>query len=238
MNEFIKREIKPLKDQYLIVGALIAIFTLLQTAFKDSSINYILLGLILSGISFVFINIIYNTIKIQSKEPSTSLSSTIYSFSLVIFVIFFLLIVYQNFDKVFLFMCGITFGFLFTLIFAKTRIYLIIFQKRLNSKIIKKLVRIIFMIIFISIVFLLLRYLDYNSGSNLKNGLEVGEITPFRIFALTFGSILSLGFLIGFIVLLIDIFKKEPLWSERYIWEKTKLYAIKNRLQNYIKNKK
>ena len=88
-----------------------------------------------------------------------------------------------------------------------------------------RLWRILFFVLLIIISSLISNYINTQINLNhLENGFA--SIDETGLFYIPFIAFFYLYLFSLWIVSLIDIFKKEPLFANHYVWEKTKLYKF------------
>ena len=230
MVDFFKTYVEPLKDYYISVGALIVIFTLLASEFKNLETTPFLLGLILFAISSILIYLLIKTFPLINS--SISITALIYFILFFMFVLVFSASVYEQFKKPFCVFLGLVSGALIFKILVVIRGYFVILQKKLNSMFLKRVLRILFLILILILWGTFNSYIGERLGIapygdrvwNTVDDYLIGDL--FFIPLMTFGN---LFFIVGFVMTLIDIFRKKMSGSENFIWKKTKLYKLLNK---------
>jgi hypothetical protein len=239
MKEFIKDYITPLKDYYLIIGALIALFTLLELAFEDYVTKDFLLGIILFGLLIMFFYVVKDTFYIDIKRRKPQLIPTIYVLILIIFVISLFLSIFKEYDKVFMALSGIFIAILEMILLAKIRGYFVIFQKRFKRTWIKRILRITFTLIFFISLGLLSQYLGLKIGilpENPSLEIEINNLTSGGWFLLILMWFNSFWAIVFSILNLVDIFKKEPMYAKNFVWEKSQIYDLIQKFKKIREN--
>lgn len=247
MEELINKYVLPLKNTYIILGALITLFSLLQGAFSDIPTGNFLLGTILFGILFIFLSIAVNTFKIIHKEKLFPLTVAISFFIFIIFIATLFISIYIKFEETFMIFLGITMAFLGITFILRLRFYLVIFQKKKNL-IFQKVIRLTLFFLVIFLVFYLLSQASPNLNSftlkldeiNKSISFNQTQINPFKditggewftVFSVIFFMLYS-SIILFF--LFIEIFLKKPFCSDKYIWEKSKLFKFIEKIKMII----
>ncbi|VVB79463.1 Uncharacterised protein [uncultured archaeon] len=232
MKSFIEKYVKPLKYHYLIVGALITLFSILQSAFPDFVGQSILLGIVLFGILVTFTYIFLEMQRISNKNKGSVdvLLVTLYEFFYIMFVLVFFLAVYQKFGKVFSFCLGLTIGLVIIRIFALIRRYFVMLEKIVHNIWAKRGIR--FGCTLVILIFGLIVILYTNSQSELLSlPLEIDAVTLMQWFYLPLSGVILIGLMGVLLQGVLDIFKKNPEGIEKAIWKKSKLFLLIKKLK-------
>jgi hypothetical protein len=246
LEKFYKTFIEPLRYNYIIIGALIVIFQLLQAGFGEHSLNYFLLGAILFGIFIVLIITLIKTI-IISFATEGSISGIALIFFYPLFALTFFGLSFIKFGKVFSAFIGFSIGFVILALSVDIRnLYLLGFKKidfknKRSEWWIKKIISIIFLIFTFSLIIgystvfhYSTEWMFYENSSTDITSLNEGELLAFSALYLP-----MLNFLLLIIISFIDIFRKSPLYIENMkTLNALRTYRTIRKTINYYKHHK
>ncbi len=226
-KSFLEDNVRPLKTEYLIFGALIILFSFLKDLFETEIIRFSLLGLVVFVVFIVLISIILKTIKIHFTK-NTSLEGAIYLIFLLIFFLFFFAGIYNEHSVSFFVFLGLTLGFLTIKAFMEVRIYLDIIDKWLRANFLKKIFRALVFIIATNYLLKLFFFVAYSSRifEYEETCMDLAAITTKEMFYMAYLSTYWVVFIVLFFAFFIDIFRKNPIGSKNRRIEQSTIYQF------------
>lgn len=235
MDNLIRNYIDPYKTQFLMLGALIILFTLLKS-FSENLVAIFLLGLLSFAILTIFFSILSGFF-FNFKRRLNLLDVTYEVFFLLFFLGFFFLI-WTEFGEPFMVSLGIFASYVSVAIFKEMRHWLVIFHREVGKG--KGLPFFILNSGIILLYIVLIRYLHRfvvemisYSFQNSALTIGIGELSLGYFFALPFYLFTWTSFAVFIILFLRDLFKEEILHSDIQTKE-TYLGRLYGKLRNLL----
>jgi hypothetical protein len=193
------------QKDYLMLGALILLFSFLQGAFSESPYRTFLLGLVLTAIFIMF----YITLsRILFNNKSSSLVGIIYTLFNLFFFFVFMLLCFKEYGTSFAFSTGILFAFLFLIVTRDIRNLGILLVIRKIENGFKRVIAYVLLFLAIFIVlsiystYILNYEVNYPSPEKLQN---LSSLNNMEIFTLTSLSFSSFFLIIFFIIMVAEL---------------------------------
>jgi hypothetical protein len=229
--------IKPDKEHYYLIGAIIAMIGILKIVFEDHIALDFLIGISLFFLSMIFFSLILRMEKKSLKDNKNFTFWTLfYEILFIIFIITFFVASYSKYPLPFGIFIALFLVFVLHRILAFLRGYFVIFQKRFKKRITKIIFRIIFLIVLIFLfwlinTFIISRFDIYNFGTKLESKETFSLISADEWSWYVFMMSNSFFFFILCLMSFIDVFKKEPTGYKNLVWKNSKLYQLINKIK-------
>jgi len=203
MKKLIEDYITPFKTEYIILGALIILFSALKS-FDENPFSIFLMGLTSFVIFLIFLYLLVDVFLINARSKTLTVLELVFCIFFFLFFFGFFLLIFTQFEKQFPVFLGIFLGFFSVAIWREIRWGFIILHRNLTPKF--KIPFFIFNFIIIILFLILFHFLNQGLSNILEKTIE--NFNSVDIFIITF-YIISLLIFISFIfIFLTDMFKK------------------------------
>ncbi len=242
INSFYENYISPFKEEYIMFGGLILLFTLLKDSFGVEGLSSFLLAIILFCMALV---LLFTCVKLFMLIIIKRISPLSFFYFLLypLFALLFFVIAYEKFPPLFNVFMGLFLSVFIAIVFADLRLTIVILEKKISiflkkekfRKIFKKSWRILFILLILIINTYILVTIEKRVGLESK---DLTSMSNDELFFFPIKFFYSLNFLMVFIISIIDLFRKEPLYSEEKNWKNLWTISYIIRLKKYYEENK
>lgn len=236
MELIYEKFIKPNKNDYIVLGALILLIEILGDLFAGHLMLNFLISIPLFVISILLLNLAFKGNRDYHRNKVT-IWTLLYIILFGVFVLSFFIAALSKYPTPFTVYFSLICGLFLLLILIEFRTYIVILQLKIKKTSHKRIIRILFLILILILWIYITLLIDgaigieslkmkFNSFEGMKS-LSDGEWFYLILIFVNFFSFGTLTLMNFF-----DIFKKEPIGYKNRKWKKTRLA----RLIAFVKN--